>query len=475
MTRLNPQALCLPNFDGNTQPMSIGHLYFAQYLRVVTLKSPREHVGKGLTGHPRRAAWIAVGCSFVLMAPLTSVASATSLPASVSAVAVPASLSDDVDAAKAQLAASSKVVQDADDAVDAATAKMPAANQALANADAAVVTAQKAVDVANAAVDVARQAQREALAKVAVAKAAVSTQLVQVAKAQAEMDAIKEQIAALARQTYMFGDQYTELAILLDTKDPKQFAEQLVSVKRVSQRNEGLFQDMLEKQAALAATLVTLRELQAAAAAQERDAQARANEVLARAQDVIARAQDVQAARDDAEASKQAIADLIASREAKRTEALALRRQLKATYEDLQAKLLAQIGATKTSGTRRNAQEAIAWGMQYVGSGDWYAGLCLGFVDDAYSPRGDRMPTAIAQWYRAKAAGKGHPGDRNPPMGAQIFWDIPGFAPGHVAIYAGGGVVLTTSAFGGRVGLRTMDDMEAKLGTSVGWAEPYYG
>ena len=34
--------------------------------------------------------------------------------------------------------------------------------------------------------------------------------------------------------------------------------------------------------------------------------------------------------------------------------------------------------------------------------------LCLAFADDAYNPSGGRVGTAIAQWYRAKAAGYGH-------------------------------------------------------------------
>ncbi|MEI8081358.1 MAG: hypothetical protein WCI74_05880, partial [Actinomycetes bacterium] len=231
----------------------------------------------------------------------------------------------------------------------------------------------------------------------------------------------------------------------------------------------------------LAATLATLKDLQDAAAEQERQAQARADEVAARAlevaqraQEVTARAQEVQAARDRAAASKQAIVDLIAAREAKRADALALRRKLAAQYQDLQGKLVAQSGTTKTSGTRRNAQQAIAWGMQFVGSGAEYDGLCLGFVDDAYGPFGERMPTAIAQWYRSRDAGKGHSWNGNPPVGAEVFWETPGYAPGHVAIYAGGGMILTTSAFGGLVGLRTVGSMEAWLGSPVGWAEPYY-
>ncbi|MEI6620505.1 MAG: NlpC/P60 family protein, partial [Actinomycetes bacterium] len=297
----------------------------------------------------------------------------------------------------------------------------------------------------------------------------------------AEMDDLKNQIAALARQAYIAGGENTQLAVLLNTQDPSQFAEQLVALRRTSQSNQDLFHKLEAKQAELAATLATLKDLQDAAAEEERQAQARADdvaaraaEVAARAAEVSARAADAQAARDRAAASKQSVVDLVATREAKRADALALRRKLAAQYEELQGRLVASSGTARTAGTRRNATQAIAWGMQFVGSGAEYDGLCLGFVDDAYSPYGERMPTAIAQWYRARDAGKGHSWNGNPPVGAEVFWETPGYDPGHVAIYAGGGMILTTSAFGGLVGLRTVGSMEAWLGSPVGWAEPYY-
>ena len=461
---------------GNTPGTVIWLSGLADYRPKVALKA----TDGGVLGRTRRFAWWAactsIACSFALTVPL-ALAPAASFSAAVTA-GVPASLSDDVAAAKKQLAAASNLVQDADDAADAANAKMPAANQALARADNAVTVAEQAVVAANEAVAVAKQAHSEAAVKVAAAEAAVKAQLQQVARAQRKMDDLKDQIAAVARRIYISGSEYAELTILLDTRDPSQFAEQLVALKRVSRANAELFSAMIERQAALAAALVTLRDLQAATAAREQEAQDRADDAAARARDVIARAQDVRAARDAAQARKQYIANLIASREAKRAEALAHRKQLKATYEALQAKLLAQSGAVMTWGTRRDPQQAIAWGMKFVGSGAEYDGLCLGFVDDAYDPIGGhsrRMPSAIEQWYRAKAAGKAHPGGRTPAIGAQVFWDIPGYPYGHIAIWAGGGMVLTTSAFGGtRVGLRTLVSMESSLGRSLGWAEPYY-
>ena len=58
------------------------------------------------------------------------------------------------------------------------------------------------------------------------------------------------------------------------------------------------------------------------------------------------------------------------------------------------------------------------------------------------------------------------------PVGAQMFW-WSGNAARHIAMYAGGGMVLTTGAFGGRVGLRTQEDMDG-WGPYLGWADAYY-
>ena len=52
-----------------------------------------------------------------------------------------------------------------------------------------------------------------------------------------------------------------------------------------------------------------------------------------------------------------------------------------------------------------------------------YWSQCLKLADDAYMPKGPRLGTAFDQWYRAKKAGLAHPKDRNPPLGAQMFWD----------------------------------------------------
>lgn len=411
----------------------------------------------------------AVAFGFVLLVP-GGFATSAAAPA-VSVAAVPASTSDDLASAKQQLAAGSKDVDAADAAAAAEEAKLPGANQALADADVAVGVALAQKSAALAAQGAAEQA-------VVAAQEQVKAQREQVAAAQRAMDAIRTQIAVLAREAYIRGGQSTELLILLETKDPTQFAEQLVALKRVSRENLGLFEKAARLQAEVAARLAELKALEDAAAD-------RAKEAANLAQAATDRANEEQTARGAAQSAKQRIAEVVASRQAGLEQAIATRKKLKALYESLQQKLIEESrpknipgtttdsGTATVSGTGRSALEALAWGMNWLGSGGQYNGLCLGFVDDAYDPSGGRVGTAIAQWYRAKNAGFGHPGDRNPPVGAQVFW-WSGVPARHIAIYAGGGMVLTTGANGGRVGLMSMEALDG-WGPYIGWASAYYG
>lgn len=356
----------------------------------------------------------------------------------------PAALKDDVEAAKQKLKDVSRAVDAAEKRVSDAEAKLPAANDALAKAQGALAKAEQAAAAAAAAADAAR--------------AQVAAQKAKVADAQAKMDALKAKIAAIARQNYINGNESVELGLLLDAKDPSDFAAQVEAIKRTARGNDVLFEQLTTLQAELAATLAQLKAYEQQVENQERIAQDRRD--------------DASRAAQSAADAKAEIARLIDVSKNSLAESLRLRAEVKKQYEELEARLIAASGIANAKGTNRNAKEALAWGMKWVGGGGSYNGLCLGFVDDAYDPKGSRMPTAIAQWYRAKRAGVAHPGDRHPPVGAQMFW-WSGNAARHIAMYAGGGMVLTTGAFGGRVGLRTQEDMDG-WGPYLGWADAYY-
>jgi hypothetical protein len=101
-------------------------------------------------------------------------------------------------------------------------------------------------------------------------------------------------------------------------------------------------------------------------------------------------------------------------------------------------------------GASAAAEKAIAWMSSRLGSRQ-YDGLCLAAVYQAYLS-GDRDITAGLPWgpahdtaysYWTVAANK-HPGDRNPPRGALVFFRSAAGAPGHVAISLGGGQMIST-------------------------------
>jgi len=126
------------------------------------------------------------------------------------------------------------------------------------------------------------------------------------------------------------------------------------------------------------------------------------------------------------------------------------------------------VGVTKTP--LQAAQRLVAWANE---GRTGYAHLCLMLADQAYAISGSGVGRAIDQWYRAKAAGFAHPGDRHPPIGAQLFWWT-GNPARHIATYIGGGKVVTNmSSEGGIVKIVNASELDS-WGPYIGWSEPYY-
>jgi hypothetical protein len=126
----------------------------------------------------------------------------------------------------------------------------------------------------------------------------------------------------------------------------------------------------------------------------------------------------------------------------------------------------------KPVGTTRGPRHAVEYlrGLAEAHVPGYYQ-QCLRLADDAYMPWGPRLPDALSQWRRVKAAGVHHPKDPEPPVGAQMFWD-PGHPSGHVATYMGDGKVVTNMD-DGTVGLVKWEKMD-EWGPYLGWAPPYY-
>ena len=137
------------------------------------------------------------------------------------------------------------------------------------------------------------------------------------------------------------------------------------------------------------------------------------------------------------------------------------------------AKRAARSDGIRTYGTKFSANEAVARLLSWARSGmAGYPDQCLRLADDAYGATGARTTTALAQWARAKAAGVGHPGSKDIPVGAQMFWETSNPA-GHIAVYVGNGKVVTNVPGGA---LEIMDWHKInEWGPYQGWANPYYG
>ncbi len=384
-----------------------------------------------------------------LHTPLTLTASAA-LP---SANPPAPSLSDVQDARK-KLQKESAAIGRTKAAVEAAEAKLPAAQRA-------VTKANEAAAAAAAAVESAREA-------VVAARAQVDKQKEQIVAAQLVIDELLVEVSKLARRSYIQGGEYQTLEMIMGATDPADFANQAVAVKRTSRANASTYDRLMAAKQALTEKLAELKRLEDVTRQRQLEAEAKADQ-----------ARQSQAA---AQAAKQAVSDLVGQRQTALDKAAAQLREIRKTYNEVLDQYQTEQerkagGSTVVKGvkypTARSGRQVVDWAMQFIGRGSSYDHLCLGFVDDAYGASGGRMPRAIDQWYRAKKAGYGHPGDRTPPVGAQVFW-MSGNPARHIAIYAGGGMVITTGGDGDRVAILSMGTMDA-WGPYIGWAPGYYG
>ncbi len=129
--------------------------------------------------------------------------------------------------------------------------------------------------------------------------------------------------------------------------------------------------------------------------------------------------------------------------------------------------------AMRTKGTTYSPEKAADRLENWADNGvSGYHNQCLRLADNAYQPKGGRTSTALSQWSRAKKKGYAHAGDKNPPVGAQMFWKTSNPA-GHIATYVGNGKAVTNVP-GGKVKKIDWTRMNS-WGPYLGWAEPYYG
>lgn len=127
------------------------------------------------------------------------------------------------------------------------------------------------------------------------------------------------------------------------------------------------------------------------------------------------------------------------------------------------------------------AQAAVNRGIYLVGRADRACsnltceGLCLHLAAKVWGHAYSGSPTAIAHWERLREMGQTR-SDRQPPVGALVYWDINW--SGHVAVYVGDGMVVSNwdGPHGDGVYLLPIDIFENEWSSAkyLGWSQPTF-
>lgn len=129
------------------------------------------------------------------------------------------------------------------------------------------------------------------------------------------------------------------------------------------------------------------------------------------------------------------------------------------------------------TGELPGASAAVARAMGLVGQHGYYQ-LCARLAANIWDQPRAGYVSAAAQWARMVATGNTRL-DREPPLGALVFWETGGLY-GHVAVYVGAGRIVSNDIhdqFPGEGGVYLVDltAIEAEWGaTYLGWAPPIY-
>ena len=121
----------------------------------------------------------------------------------------------------------------------------------------------------------------------------------------------------------------------------------------------------------------------------------------------------------------------------------------------------------------RTRSEGMAWAKGKVGT-TGYGGMCLQFTREAYAIP-SKYNDARTAWQQAKHK-HATSSTKNIPEGVPIFLDSPSSEYGHVAVYVGGGRMVTTHASTNKVGEDAVSTWVNDYGYHVlGWSEDLNG
>jgi hypothetical protein len=122
----------------------------------------------------------------------------------------------------------------------------------------------------------------------------------------------------------------------------------------------------------------------------------------------------------------------------------------------------------------RGPLEAMRWARGQVGGDPKLYQLCLNFMAQSYGWSYSGTRYAIDHCWIVPAHLR-HPGDRNPPPGALLYWDT-GLRAGHVALSLGDGMIASNDIGSpGHISVVPASLVEARWGARyLGWTSPYF-
>jgi lysozyme len=142
-------------------------------------------------------------------------------------------------------------------------------------------------------------------------------------------------------------------------------------------------------------------------------------------------------------------------------------------YGDTKAWAAYAQGDRKEDTVTRTRDEAVTWAKGKVGT-TGYGGLCLQFTREAYAIP-SKYASAIEAWNKAKHR-HSTSSTSGIPVGVPIFLDKSSSEYGHVAVYVGGGRMVTTHASTNKIGEDSVSTWTSDYGYHIlGWSEDLNG
>lgn len=386
-------------------------------------------------------------------------------------------LQDQISVSDSKVADLKTKLADANSRLDKAKSELASSQNALNAALEAQAEAQNAADSAQADWDSANAKLRQAEDDVKVAQHNVDTQ--------------KSLVGEAARRELQQNSTLTGIAILFSSNGSASFsnrAQWANSVSSSTQRQLNAYQSALEaceqakrvRQAAFdeaeSARVAALAALETAKQAAS-EAETAANQV----------AQLVAEARAASDEANNLLAQAVSDNETLAAKRADISRQI----DERNARLAAEAAAAAASANQARALATSSWvttniapgqlpplsvnaalanAQASAGSSAW-EGLCLGGVANWYGYATSGFGSAIQAARNIQAAGQMHY-DSDIPVGALVFYDgAPAGNPyGHVALYAGNGMIWT-NGIGGAVGLASVYHPVSAWGEPlIGWS-----